>query len=362
MPAFKPTCSAHLIFLNLGGKALLNEPEIYEFFQNSSLIYLKPRLDAERWQIFALTAGVINFADFDLRLSENFSSFARPSLLFSIAGDSMRIHGEDNSRYEFKAHRFGGETGLRYRFFGEEKFLMLQAFFQFESNHIFNRPEASVFPMPKSFQTYSLGLQLGSSRSAPPTELFEFGVFPLLYFAYNSRSDFAEFASPKQSEIPHSLATSAGLRVALPFHPDAVGVTEIQSFWIYPADRFNAARPSGLRSRSLDLFFKDVKSDRAIAGELGVRFYFNSEKTIAIRPFVFSALYNQLLLPGETEKKGLISGGFKLMGRWTPRVFYDALYALGYGNRPDLGIQHEIRFNVGIRLFGEPPPRRAPRV
>lgn len=358
---FKPVSAGSLLFLNLGGKSLLDEPEVSEIFQNSSLVYLKPRLENERWQIFALTAGVISLADFDFKLSENFSGFAKPSLLFAIAGDSMRVLGEDYDTYQYKAHRFGAETGLRYRFFGERKFLMLQGMIQSDFNFIYSRPGSALFPMPESYQTHGIAFQLSGSRPPPPTELFEFGVFPLLYLAYTFRTNASEFSSSTQEKIAHSISSSAGLKVALPFHPDFVGVGELQAAWVHKADRFNAIRGTSLRSRGLDLFFKDVKSDRVIGAELGVRYYLDAEKTFALRPFVFSALYNQLLLPTETAKKALISGGLKLMGRYGPRIIYDAVYALGYGNRADLGLQHEIRFNVGIRLFGTPPPRQRPK-
>lgn len=357
----KPLLAGSLLFLNVGGKLSFDEPEASDAFQNSSLVYLKPRLENERWQIFALTAGVINLADFDFKLSEDFSVFAKPSLLFAIAGDSMRVLGQDYDTYEYKAHRFGGEAGLRYSFFGERKFLMLQGMIQSDYNFIYSRPGSALFPMPESFQTYGFAFQLSGSRPPPPTELFEFGVFPLLYVGYAFRTKASEFSSSTQEKIAHSISSSAGVKVALPFHPDFVGVGELQAAWVHKADRFNAIRGTSLRSRGLDLFFKDVKSDRVIGGELGVRYYLDAEKTFAIRPFVFSAVYNQLLLPTETAKKALISGGLKFMGRYGPRIIYDAVYALGYGNRADLGIQHEIRLNVGIRLFGNPPPRQRPK-
>jgi hypothetical protein len=327
----------------------LNEtPSTLVFIPKPFLLYLR---NEEEWSLFSLTAGVFNRLALTMNVDERLSWLVGGETLFIFAGDKPKIDGEDLNQFNFNANRYHFFTGPKWNI-GEGR-EQLQVWLRYESEYFqsLDRVRSTEFTSPSSFWEHGATVAIEGPPD-PPSELFEFGVRPILVGSLRKRMGLNRWG-PSGSETQQDwyAAGTAGFSIALSMKKNwVIFVTKSQVSLISHGDRLNALREGSYRMPPMGLVMQEVKADRAWTAEMGPRIYPWGDKRWGVRPFAFS-MYFREVQPEQKDVRFAAGGGLKMFGALGSSAFWQVGYAAIGGHREDKDIIHEMRLDFSYSFF-----------
>jgi len=331
---------------------LMDSPGIFSYVRPFvQYRYVNPKLRS--WNYEVVTAYVHNRFVANYHLNQQWKLSGRFIAEFSNDGDSPFRDGVKYEQYKFRVDSYRVLGAAEWN----SKIWKTPVSFEASVGHKYlqvakkaNQP--TFFIDPNDFVESSLGLRFETGHNFPPTELAEIGLRTAVNFAYLNRFHLDAWGpAGKTKAIRNYGKASAGYKWAAVIWLPFVFVTGLQgSTLLGDGDRLNAIRGTNFLQKDESLFTGWIRTTRAVAGDIGVRIYFERKGLIAFRPFGYWAVYREIFADG-TERNDLIQGaGFKLMGRVKRWMFMDLTYAIGKGNRDDLSLIQELKYTLVARF------------
>lgn len=295
-------------------------------------------------------AGLFNVLSMDYKLSPRWSFFTSFNTLLLFAGDSPKVDGEDfDGLYEFDAHRFRSETGFVYHTGPRVLDLSIRPAYEAQYRMIYNQPASVTFTSPESFLTHGPSLTVESSKR-PASELQDFGFRPTMYAGYFFRQGNDAWGPLSfRRDIDHYFAGSLSLRHSQKLSSRFVLVGQADGAIVHKADRLNAISDGNLKSAVRGKFLGNVKADRSVSGELGLRTYLEPRGRIALKPYAYTAGYRELS-PLGPRKQFAYGGGLSLYGMSWQRFLWEFSYGAIEGVDEDK-IIHEVQAFLTYRIL-----------
>lgn len=299
-------------------------------------------------KIWVVVGGLFNQSEVQYTFHSKAGLFANLKTEFTTKGDGPRIRGTSLSAFEFDAHRYGGSTGLYYY---PMTGLRLKTGYGLFYHQIYNQPAIVAFASPDSYWEHEIFANLRYGRTNPPSELYLRGFSANLYSAYSFRGSNKSWgAVGNEKKVDRFYSGSLGLMYSQPLSSWIHITTNLQGSLVSNADRLNAL-PSGAINQNVNkLFLRDVKSERAVVGDLGFRFHIIGNNQLALKPFFSLATYREIT-PIQ-KRNDLVAGpALTAMGQIANNHFlWDLTYGAGYGHRPDLNGLHDFKINFSYRF------------
>lgn len=331
----------------------MNEnPEPEEYIPRLGLFFMDNEQWIERMKLRAVIAGVFNLVAGDYRLNDRLALSAEASTLLFFAGDSPKIDGNNFEEiFEFRGHRYTIGLGPTYTHKLYNRPFQWRLMYRFSNRQFFNRPLTSNYITPPAYWVHASSLQIGSA-GGPPSELFDFGIKPSAYLEYSIRDGISDWGfGANAKKVEQYFRGQLNLKINYNLNRQWVVVSRWRGAYVSKADRLNAISDGSLSGMTLDSFFLgDVKADRSLVSDIGLRYYFNNQRSIAARLFAYGAIYRELLISG-TRNQEIFGGGIKFFGMALGKLFWNVAYG-GVGNmNPDKAIVHEVQAGLSYNFI-----------
>jgi len=341
--------------LNLGARYRLrpnDSPSTINFFPLPYIRYSNQALWQPKLNVYALSAGIYNRLGIRYNLTPNYFLKSSGSALFFYGGDSPRIDGSDfDGRYEFGGHRYDYIFGLGRDISVDDFSLEVFIGYRLVAHQFYDYPATNSFVAPGQFIDHGAHFNVSSS-SKVSSEINELGFRPRLTAEYFRREKSRAWgANSNLKNIKSYFGIEAESRLAIPVSATAVLVSNTQMGYINQADRINAISDGSNHNKGMGMFLANVKTDRTISEDLGIRYYPETTKRIAIKPYSFVAIYRELT-PDHNRNNWGLGGGLKVMGASFKSKFD---WELNYGviSHVDRSrtLLHEVSALLNLRIF-----------
>lgn len=336
------------------GESLNDEPSVSAttFKPFLRYRYAKPSLH------FSSLVGILfNRVDFVIPVNP-LTLLAGADVSLTIAGDEPRIDGReydhDPINFGFKAHRVRGYGGFSTKIPTRVIENQLRLVYSGEWYWIYNRPSAvNPFTSPQNFYDHGPSVRVSVGSSAPVFEIGDLGNRLALYSAYKWRANARAWGrSTFVRNVKHYYEGSVGGTTNFPVASNVVINTRGSAGFVSNADRLNAIQSGSLSQDSLGLTMDDVRADRVVNADSGVRISLSRRPYFSLKPFVHGVVYREITTDRFRVDSG-IGGGMKLMGMTSNEKFYwEVTYANLFGTRPDLSAGlHVGKILVSYQIF-----------
>ncbi len=343
------TASPHSLTASVFASQKLNDDlSILAAIPKPILIYRYS--EAQKMDFNLLSAVLLHRAEVRLPVTSEWKWTAGADTFLWKAGDEPNINGQSFDQYAFSAHRTGVFTGMMTRF-GESPYRFdFNLKYEFHNLHPYDKGVAPDFVAPEDFWEHGIVASL-ESAARPPSELVTFGVRPtLMAGTFYRQGNRAWGVGGFQRDIDYYAAAMASVMSALPISPRFVFVIDTHLSWISDADRLNAIKGGVWRRDYIGMLTGDLRLDRAWASEMGLRYYLNDQRTLALRPFGHFIAYREIRMD-RLSADAAGGAGLKLMGSAVQKFFWNLTYGFIMGDRSDKDMIHEVRGEASFKFF-----------
>jgi len=329
-----------------------DSPSSLSFFPLPSISYSNYKLWQPKLSVHAMSAGIYNRLNLHYELTSDYFLRSSGSALFFFGGDSPRIDGNEfNGGHEFSGHRYDLIIGFGRNFSIAGLPLSGLLGYQLLSHQFYDYPSTNSFIPPGQFIDHGGHLDI-SSRSKVFSEIKELGFRPRISTDFFKREN-SKFwgASSNIRNVKYYFDLEVESRLAVPVSSRIVLVSNTQGGYVSDADRINAIGDGSKLNKGMGMFLENIKADRTISEDFGLRYYPEATKRVALKPYSFMTTYRELT-PKHTRNNWGLGGGLKLMGS----SFKDTLaWEFNYGVISHIdrsrALLHEVSALLNLRLF-----------
>lgn len=299
-------------------------------------------------RLSCIFAGPYQKLNWDYQVSRSSSLTFDIDALIYFAGDSPKIDGEDfNDFFEFRGHRIGSKIGYKRRTFDGTN---IEIGYEPKAYYFFKTPKTFGYSRASDFILQGLSFEWKSSRT-PSNELRKIGFFPSFRSAYFYRINHNAWGmTGLKREVKSYAEIGLDLSLDIPISKKIILFAKNSGFWISKSDRLNATTGLSLFYQTENDFFRDIKADRSVSAEIGIKFFPNSIKSFAIAPFTRAGIYREVLLFDKRDQN-FILGGLRFLAELNSRSTIDLHYGLAYGTDDLRTLVHAAGFNLNYNFI-----------